>query len=109
MRTRIVYARRRQPFEAVFLAWSALAGASYLAGAPASPALVSFLARGGVSAWYVILAGSGALGLATMVYRHATRALLAERVALYLWGSMLAILAVAVFSVGARGILAGVL
>lgn len=80
--TTIVVTGRHRPHEVMFLSLSALAGAAYLCGVKPPGTLERLVDAWVLWAWYVLLAGSGVIGLVSIALPTTWRALVLESAAM---------------------------
>jgi hypothetical protein len=104
----VVVTGRHRPHEVTFLIYSALLGLALLAGAW-PPGSIEQLMPGWIRwTWYVLLAGSGLVGVASFLLRDIYTALTFERAAMVGQVSAFGLYGMAIFVVaGWRGLAAG--
>jgi hypothetical protein len=104
----VVVTGRHRPHEFTFLVYSALLGFIFLIGARA-PGSIDVLMPDGIRwTWYVLLFGSGAVGIASFVVREVYIALTLERAAMVGQVAAFALYALAIFALaGWQGLAAG--
>ncbi|MGW1057633.1 hypothetical protein [Micromonospora rubida] len=79
----IVVTGRHRPHEVMFLVLAALAGALFVAGAKPPTSLERLVAPWVLWTWYLLLLGSGVIGLVSIALPDAYRALVLELAAMH--------------------------
>jgi hypothetical protein len=79
----VIITGRHRPHEVLFLAFSALVGLAFVAGAKPPTTLERLLPLWVLWTWYLLLLASGLIGLASFTLVDPYRALVLERAAMY--------------------------
>lgn len=79
----IIVTGRHRPHEVMFLVLSAAAGAAFIAGAKPPTTLEQLVAPWVLWTWYVLLCGSGVIGLVSIAMADTYRALVLELAAMH--------------------------
>jgi hypothetical protein len=79
----VVITGRHRPHEVVFLAFSALVGAAFVAGVKPPSSVETLVPTWILWTWYLLLLASGAIGLVSFTLADMYRALVLERAAMF--------------------------